>query len=389
MRILQVVPYFAPAWGYGGPPRIVLDACRELARRGHAVEVVTTDALDGTSRVGKRTDTVEGIPVTYLPNVSNSLAWNQKVFWPRGARAELARAVGACDVAHLTDFRTGLHLVAHGALVRARVPYVLQPCGALPRAGGVKKLLKLAFDVAGGFALVRDAGALIATSEHERREFLALGGRGAAVRIVPHAVDAAEFDTLPARGAFRAAHGIDENALVVLFLGRINEHKGIEPLLRAFAGLAGARLVVVGRDDGFLERARGLARELGIAERVLFPGPVYGRERLGAYVDADLFAITPSHHEETSVAALEALACGTPALVTEQAPVPGMVEAGAGACVPCEVGAIRAALSELTSDVARLRTMGAAGRRHVLARFTWPVVVDQLEAAYRAAGAAT
>ena len=46
MRVLQVTPYFAPAWAYGGPPRVMSDFASGLAARGHEVDVLTTDVLD-------------------------------------------------------------------------------------------------------------------------------------------------------------------------------------------------------------------------------------------------------------------------------------------------------------------------------------------------------
>src|SRR5207248_106252 len=152
-------------------------------------------------------------------------------------------------------------------------------------------------------------------------------------------------------GRCRAKLGLGADELVLLFLGRINVHKGLEPLLRAFAELSRAmgevRLVLVGRDDGYLAAMQALIAELGLNQRALFAGPVYAAERLQAYVDADLFVMTPSHHEETSVASLEALACGTPALITHQAPIPGMVEARAGLAVDCTVPAIAAGMRAL------------------------------------------
>ena len=52
MRILQVTPYFAPAWAYGGPPRVMTDYAVGLAALGHQVDVFTTDVLDAEHRAG-------------------------------------------------------------------------------------------------------------------------------------------------------------------------------------------------------------------------------------------------------------------------------------------------------------------------------------------------
>ena len=75
-----------------------------------------------------------------------------------------------------------------------------------------------------------------------------------------------------------------------------------------------ARLVVVGRDDGFKAEMDRLVHYLGLGPQFHFAGALYGRDALPVYVDADLFCITPTHFEETSLAALTACACGTPAL---------------------------------------------------------------------------
>jgi glycosyltransferase involved in cell wall biosynthesis len=371
----------------------VYDLSRELVRRGHTVEVVTTDALDGERRMEAPEAVVDGIRVRYLANVSNALAFRQKIFLPRGATRALAEGAARADVAHLTDFRTWLNLAAHPVLARARVPYVLAPCGSLPRAGTVKKLLKVVYDVVCGFALVRDAACLVAVSAHEVEGFRRLGGRADRIAVVPHGIDPAEFAALPPAGGFRREHGIGADELLLVFLGRIHSHKGLDVLLSAFACLVrdrpDARLAIVGRDDGWLDRSRAVSRQLSLGSRVVFTGPIYGDARIAAYADADLFVLTPTHFEETSIAVLEAMAAGTPALVTHQAPVPGMVEAGAGDQVECTVDAVHAALARLAAaGRARLARMGVAARALVLERFAWPAIAGRFEELYAGAVAA-
>jgi len=51
MEILQVVPYFPPAYTFGGPVKVVYEISRELAKRGHDVTVYTTDVKDFNSRL--------------------------------------------------------------------------------------------------------------------------------------------------------------------------------------------------------------------------------------------------------------------------------------------------------------------------------------------------
>src|SRR2546427_1630165 len=83
MRILQVAPYFAPAYSYGGPPETVHKLCEALANRGHEVVVLTTDAFNSTGRQQVR-HMANGLDVYYLRNVSNYLAWTHQLFLPLG-----------------------------------------------------------------------------------------------------------------------------------------------------------------------------------------------------------------------------------------------------------------------------------------------------------------
>src|ERR1051326_2970540 len=84
MRITYVIPYFAPAWGYGGPPRVAFDMARHLVARGHQVHVLTTDAYDADHRINPSQQTMDGVFVHRARNLNNRWAWQFKVFLPLG-----------------------------------------------------------------------------------------------------------------------------------------------------------------------------------------------------------------------------------------------------------------------------------------------------------------
>ncbi|MBI4491375.1 MAG: glycosyltransferase [Chloroflexi bacterium] len=392
LRLLYVIPYFAPAWAYGGPPRVTFDLARHLVRRGHAVEVLTTDAFDQENRLADWTACRDGVSVQRNPNLSNRLAWNHKIFLPLSFRPTFKRALANADVAHLFSFRTYQNAMAVGALHRRGVPYVVSAFGELPRATGPKRLLKQLYDVAYGYRILLGADALLAQTEEEAYWYRRFAARDDRIHVVPLAVDLEALADLPARGGYRHQLGIPSSEVLVLFLGRIHAYKGLELLIRAFAEVRsdcdGVRLAIAGRDDGYLAAAQALAARVAPAGSVLFPGPVYGRERFAAYRDADIFAITPSHHEQTSLAALEACACGTPVLVTEQAPIPGLDGAGAGITVPYEQAAVREALTRLVEAAEERRRMGERAAQLVRERFSWSVVASRLEGIYEDARAA-
>jgi glycosyltransferase involved in cell wall biosynthesis len=224
------------------------------------------------------------------------------------------------------------------------------------------------------------AALLLAQTDHEARLYLEAGGRSETVQLLPLPLD---LSSLPERfeaGFLRRRMRVSEGLPLVLFLGRIHYLKGLDVLVAALEPLlAGGEmgLAVVGRDDGQWEEIA--ARHAGLLDSgaIRFLGPLYGEERFHAYADADVFCLTPRHWEETSVAALEAAATGTPVVVTEQADIPGLAEAGGGFVVPLEAGAIREAVEKAAGHSA---SMGAAARALVAREHERTVVVDRLEA---------
>jgi glycosyltransferase involved in cell wall biosynthesis len=354
------------------------------------VHVVTSDALDGTDRIADRFETIDGVSIRRVPNLSNWLAWKYKIFVPLGFGPAFRSALRTADIVHLFDFRDLQNAMAYMSMRRTRTAFVLSAFGELPRAEGPKRWAKHVYDLLWGYRTINKASALVAQTDNEAEWYERFGALPGKIRNIPLAVDLDTIRRPPARGAFRARIGVAPYELMILFLGRIHEYKGVDLLIRAYgrvrAERPNVRLVIAGRDDGFLAAAKRLATELGPPGAVLFCGPLYGENRLEAYADADLFALTPSHAEQTSLAALEACACGTPVLVTRQAPIPGLDASFAGLTVASDDAAVTASLSRLLSD--NLKAMGERAAALVRQRFALPVVAAALEDVYFAASSA-
>lgn len=389
MNILLGALYYEPAWAYAGVPKLVYDLARALVRRGHEVTVCTTDVLDERERITVLEEVSHGVRIVRFRNVSNRLAYHLKIFIPTRMRRWLAANVACFEVVHLFDARTLLNAWAARAALRSGTPFVLSVLGELPRGTGWQSWVKRVYDRRHGPVVIGRASALLAQNEHEAQVYQEYGGDPRRIVLWPLAVDPDDHARLPERGAFRARFGIGPEEPVVLFVGRIHELKGLDPLLRAFARarerVPAARLVVIGRDDGFLRAVQALARELDLDERLLLPGALYGADVLPAYVDCDLFAITPTHFEETSLASLAACACSRPVLINDRCRIPWLEEYDAGRCVSHSVENVAAALAELLADRSALERMGRNARRMIEERFLWPRVVEQVEDVYRRA----
>lgn len=382
-RILFISPYFAPAWGYGGPPRINYDLARFLVQRGHHVEVATTDVLAERERCQALKEEINGITIHRFRNWSNWLAWHGKLFFPRGFTRWLTANIGEFDFVFLSDFRDYQNAVALTLLRRHAIPYVLSAYGSLPRTGGIRGPVKALYDQLWGYALIREARYLLSQTEHEREEYKKLGGSEEQTVLLPLGIDASQFRR---RGgaAFRKRHGITPDDQMLLFVGRINLLKGIDFLVRVLAALERTRkklkLVVVGRDDGYyLAQLTRLIDALQLRHKVVLTGPLYEADVMPAYSAADLFLFAPSHAEETSLACLTALAHGTPVVTTKQAQIPFLEQYQAGYEVQRVPSAFVATVRRALRSPAKLKAMGRNGQRLIREVFDLPKVGARLE----------
>jgi len=141
---------------------------------------------------------------------------------------------------------------------------------------------------------------------------------GDRVSTVPGLVDTERFAPGDGKAAARRRLGLEVDGPLLLTVRRLEPRMGIDRLLRALSlfGRDDVTLVVAGAGSlaGDLPR---LAAELGLAERVLFVGPVSDDSRLADwYRAADLFVLPTTAYEGFGMATVEALASGTPVVGT-------------------------------------------------------------------------
>ena len=154
----------------------------------------------------------------------------------------------------------------------------------------------------------------------------------------------------------------------MLFVGRLDQEKRVDELIRAFAALpAGlpAELEIVG-DGARRDDWTALAAGLGVADRVRFRGFVSEEELLEAYARAAVFCM-PGVAELQSLATLEAMAAGTPVVAADAMALPHLVRPGRNGWLypPGDVARLTARLAALLGDAGLRRRMGAASREIV------------------------
>jgi glycosyltransferase involved in cell wall biosynthesis len=389
MRILNVTQTYFPFMEFGGPPVKVRSLSQRLVELGHKVTVLTADwGLQSHALAGMRAERTavgwrleeSGIEAIYLPSwvQHRALSWNPGI--ARFCRAQLWRF----DVAHIFGLYDFLGPATAAACRRCRIPYVVEPIGMfVPIVRNF--LLKRMYHLALGQSMLRGSRTIIATSPQEVAELASSGQPAEKIVVRRNGVEVP--DSLPERGRFRAVAGIPADAKLVLYLGRLSEKKSPDVLLQAFASLgnmeggAELRLVFAGPDDGDMkQKLQQVAGKLGVSARVQILGPVFNKDKWSAYRDADVFVL-PSQNENFGNTAGEAVAAGTPVVVTDKCGIAPLLADIAGLVVQHDVTAIAQAIARVLGEPG-LHARLSAGCEKVAAKLDWDQPAEQMENLY-------
>lgn len=396
MHILYVAHGYKPAYRLGGPVWSISALAEGMAARGHRVTVfVPNGNVDEDLDVPTdRPVTVDGVTVRYfrreepfrryvpwLKYLSQSIGF----LYTPDLVPEMKAILASVDVVHTQmpfvypTQAAGRLAIAQGRPLFYSQRGVFDPARLRFRAWKKSLYLRLVER-----PIMRRATGLIALTEEEIASFRAFG-LTTPVHLVPNGIDVTRFRR-KSEAASLASLEISDDQQVILFLGRIHETKGPDVLVDAFVRLAEqhpkAVLVLAGHDEqGLLSALRAKIDAAGLGHRLRCPGMVTGEMKLDLLARADLFVL-PSIGEGLSMAILEALASGTPVVISQECNLPVVERAAAGAVVNRDAAAVAEGISRFLSNPALLTDAGQ--RAFVLARdeFGWPPILDRLERIY-------
>lgn len=381
LHVAHVIPVMDPATG--GPPAVVAALASALPPLGIHPAIVCYDGWpDDGSRA--RVDALlaaqpRPTPTpAYLPPLSRT-----EVFTARNAKARLPALLAPARLVHIHGIWDPLCLAAANAASHLGIPYLLSTHGmlepwAVTGQGPLPKLKKQLRWHLGWGRMLRHAAAL---HDYHPGPVTVLGHTlPTPVEVIPNGIHAPLPQSAPddAWQALCRKHPTLAGARVLLSLGRLSAQKGTDLLLAAFAQVRphhpDAVLLLAGADYGLARLATG--------DRVIAPGPLFGREKAAALAHAFAFVL-PSRHEGFSVAVLEAMAAGLPCVLSDACHFPEAAAAHAAEIVPA--GNIPALADALHRLLARpdSSAMGARGRELVLSKYTWPDIARRYADLYR------
>lgn len=311
----------------------------------------------------------DGPEISLSPGIAVELERNSRggqFRWAPGLLKRLERR--DFSIVHSHGLWTYASLAACRLANTLTIPHLLAPCGmlqpmALQVSGKKKRIAGWLFQD----SVLRLASCLHAKSQAEYRSFRDYGLTNP-VAVIPNPVQEAPAISEAEAASFRTQLGLPEGERQVLFLGRLHPVKGLERLLRAWAGLHRKSeawgLLIAGPDEGgFKAQLKALLAELKPVQPVRFVGPLDDQAKWLAFRASDVF-VMPSDFENFGSAIAESMKAGIPVIATTGSPWNRLVEDGCGWYVEPDVHSLQGALSDALSLTDAQRTaMGEACHR--------------------------
>jgi glycosyltransferase involved in cell wall biosynthesis len=375
MRIAHVTATFPPYCG--GTGNVCYHNARELARRGHDVHVFTASMPHAPEN-----ELCDGFTVHRLRPLLR--VGNAPVL------PALLGVLSGFDVIHLHyPFILGAEMVRLASL-RHRIPLLISFHNDLIGDGARAQVFAL-YQRLSARLTIRGAARLCAVSlDHYGSSLLrrSLAEQQLHTVELPNGIDIDHFRPTGSKAQLRERYGIPAEAKLVLFvaaLDRAHHFKGLDRLLQAFQRLPhDTRLLIVG--DGDLRRDyEAQARQLGIADRVVFAGAIAHRDTPEFFHGAEVCVLPSSPPESFGLVLIESLACGTPVVASNIPGVRTVVDHGQDGLLvePGDIAALARAMQQLLADAALRCAMGACGRAKVEARYGWEQIGTRLQAIYQ------
>jgi len=371
-RWLQVLSHLSPR--YGGIASSVPRLARATEAAGrHVCPIVGFCAHDELQDLGEaERDAMKAFSPSRLRWMVDG-----------GLHRELREMVRAADGVHIHGLWETHCMTAAGIAQSCRRPYIVSAHGMLEQWALRRRRLKKALYAALiEIRVMRRAACLRALSRDEVEDYRRLGLNNP-IAIVPGGVDVP-----PAAGPelFRATHPQLRGKRIVLFMGRIDQKKGLNLLLAAWAATveraSDLHLMIAGPDCGMLASLRQMTDELRLHDSVTFAGMVSGEQKWSMLAAASLFVL-PSYSEGFSIAVLEALATGIPVIVTKPCHIPEVADHHCGWVIQPQLETLEQALGEfLALSAEEAEEIGRHGRELARTRFHSSVVAGQMDQVY-------
>lgn len=321
MKIVHVIPFYAPAWGYGGPVRVCYDLANALSDKGHSITVLTTDAYDHTRRINKDCEDTGPAKVKRFRNLSNYLAKKYNFFLPLGFSNYCKKNIKHADIVHLHSFYTILNIIGAKYAKKNNIPYIIHFHESIrPTQERGKQILKQIFIKLWGKRILENAKSIIVLSSGELEELNLFDSRLTAKAVIIANPGPVWVGINPKKISIRKKYNYSKNDKILLSLSRLSRLKGIDMLIKTFGEIQkidnSFKLIIAGPSEpGVREELENLALKTD-KNNVKFFGMADQSTKEDFYSIADFYCLF-SRYESFGVTILEALSHNLPVFLNK------------------------------------------------------------------------
>ena len=346
LKITHFVPVYAPAWQFGGPVLSVSRLCEALAKIGHEVNVITTNA--GLPQLRDedlgRPITIKGVEVTYF-----SVDQQHGAIRSKALQNSLSNCLKEVDLLHLSSVWQPLGIPVQQEAYRLHIPVIQTLRGALgpySRSKGWWKKIPYYYLIERPW-LQRAAGLHVTT--RQEAEELAVLNLKAPYHQLSNPIDLENLRIdIHKRNRLRQEYKISDVVPLLLICGRQHHKKGLDLLpsvLKQLSQLSWKILSVGHDEDGSGARFKEGLKKHNLECRLIELDSLPAQELNSIYNAADLLLL-PSRHENFGNVVIEALACGCAVAVSDKTGVGADLISGA----PTNFGAVLPRKAEAWED---------------------------------------
>ncbi|HUY01145.1 MAG TPA: glycosyltransferase family 4 protein [Candidatus Deferrimicrobium sp.] len=387
MNILQITPYFPPAWGFGGPVRHVYELSKFLAQKGHKVIVFTTNKLTSSKIYPIFHEIKDHIEIYRFP-----VCLNYKGYWITPALNRYLFKTKP-DIIHIHSYRNYQSDIAYFFGKLKKVPFILTSHGSI--RGEEEYNLKFSFyhlirelyDKLLGKRIIRSAAQLIAVDQSELWHFSSLSSEKDKLNLIPNGINIDFFKNTPQfANLFREKNKIHEQ--FILSIGRLHRIKGYDFLIRAFKQILkeykSLKLIIIGQDFGYKRNLVDLIQKLELNDSVILIDKIFDKLLIGAYSAASIY-VQPSRFEVFGMALFEAAACEIPVIATNVGAFKNLITDGANGYIVNfnNIAKLKEICLELLRNESKAQEIGRNSRKLIKNAYSWKKIGVKIEKIYK------
>jgi len=395
LRILRTVPFFAPAFGYGGPVVHSLNISRIQASLGYDVRIFTSNILtnDVISKNLLRYEILDGVKIHRFP-IKYRLGQSHYFITPNLPFGFIKYDY---DLIHSHSYRTFQTDISTVFSKLKKKPFVFTAHGTLRemfllklftgKDKGAKKM-KFHDNIFKKFFL-NVVDRVIVHSQHEKLWTLKFNIPEEKIRVIPHGVNIEQFSDLLLREKFIKKFNVKNK--MILYVGRLlSNYRNLDHVIKIMNDIIrevrNVKLWLVGHsyDKKYEFELKKLVKDLDLTSHVIFVTHPTREDIIGAYQAANVVVFPLTNSDGFGIPLIEAGAAKCPIVSTNRGAAPELVKNGKTGILTRinDLNQLKDAILKIITDEELERKMGMNGYENVLKNYTWEIITKKINDVY-------